>query len=262
MPLDWQLPAVLTRRLGERSGRQRAMHAEGQLLLVLHEPPVAGNSQRTGRLFWRDTAGNWKSGEHGAGVQALMGHLAEYGARVERLEREMERADSAADYYALLREVAPMHRSARNLHATLQQAREMVPDDGDLINARDQSGELERALDLLHNDAGHGLDYTVAHHAEQQAEVTHQMAVAGYRLNLLAATFFPIATIGAIFGMNLSHGLEGPGFGGVFWFLLAVGLMAGVGLAVVIAKKPVAPNPSRPGKRPPRIEAPRSVSRR
>ena len=262
VPLDWQVPAALTRRLGERSGRQRAMNSEGHLLLILHEPPVPGNSQRTGRLFWRDAGGNWKSNGHGAGVQALMGHLAEYADRVERLEKDMERADSADDYYALLRGVAPLHRSARNLHATLQQAREMVPDDGDLINARDQSGEIERALDLLHNDASHGLDYTVARHAEHQAEVTHQMSVAGYRLNLLAATFFPIATIGTIFGMNLTHGFEGPGFGGLFWFLLVFGLMSGVALAAVIAKRPKAPSRSRSKMRPPKVDAPRAVNLR
>jgi hypothetical protein len=34
------------------------------------------------------------------------------------------------------------------------------------------------------------------------------MAVASHRLNLLAATFFPIATISAIFSMHLSHGLD------------------------------------------------------
>jgi Mg2+ and Co2+ transporter CorA len=165
------------------------------------------------------------------------------------LEKDMESADDASDYYALLRAVAPLHRSARNLHATLQQARELVPADTDLINARDQSAEIERALDLLHTDANHGLDFTIARHAEHQAEATHQMAVAGYRLNLLAATFFPIATIGAVFGMNLPHGFEDPQYRGLFWFLLVFGLMSGVALAVVIARRPLS---AATGKRPPR----------
>jgi hypothetical protein len=249
--------SALVGRLGERAGRQRPMNAEGHLLLVLHEPPVPGTSQRSGRLFWRDKTGTWRSSSHGAGIQALTTHLAEYGARVERLEKDFENADSAEEYYSLLRSVAPLHRSARNLHATLQQARESIPNDNDLINARDQAGEIERALELLHNDASHGLNFTIARHAEHQAEATHQMSLAGYRLNLLAAAFFPIATIGSIFGMNLAHGLEGPNYTGVFWFLLVLGLFAGMVLAWVIAKKPVRTLSAPKNKRPPKIKSPR-----
>ena len=240
VPLDWQLPTTITSRLGDTAGRQRAMSSEGHLLLILHELPTPGVSERTGRLFWRDPKGNWQSNSHGAGVQALAAHLQEYAGRVDGLEKEMESADSAEDYYSLLRAVAPLHRSARNLHATLQQARESI-EDTDLINARDQSGEIERTLELLHNDASHGLDFTIARQAEHQSESTHQMSVAGYRLNLLAAAFFPIATIGAIFGMNLKHGLEGETNVALFWLLLVVGLMSGLVLAGLIARKPVRP---------------------
>lgn len=238
LPIDWQVPSAFTNRLGDRAGRQRAMSADGHLLLILHEPPQPGVSQRTGRLFWRDPTGNWRSTFQGSGVQALMEHLAEFAQRVDALEKEFESADSADDYYSLVRAVAPLHRSARNLHAALEQARELMPQDADLINARDQSVEIERALDLLHNDASHGLDYTVARQAEHQAEATYQMAVAGYRLNLLAAAFFPIATIGTVFGMNLTHGLEAPKYAGVFWVLLIFGLMSGAVLVALIAKKP------------------------
>jgi hypothetical protein len=252
VPIDWQLPTAVARRLGERSGRQRAMSADGHLLLVLHEPPVPGSSQRAGRLFWRDPKGNWRSSSHGQGVQSLFGHLAEHAERVERLEKDLEGADSADDYYALLRATAPLHRTARNLHATLQQARELVPDDADLINARDQSGDIERALDLIHSDAIHGLDFTIAKHVEDQAEATYQMSVAGYRLNLLAAAFFPVATIGTIFGMNLSHGLEGPNYTGVFWVLLIFGLISGIMLTMLIARKPTR---KAARKRPPKLDA-------
>ena len=238
VPIDWQLPAAITRRLGERSGRQRAMSADGHLLLILHAPPLPGDSHRVGRLFWRDPKGTWRSNTHGTGPQAVMAHLGEFTQRLDGLEEDLESADSADDYYALLRAVAPLHRSARNLHATLQQARELITEDAALINARDQASEVERGLDLLHSDASHGLDFTIARHAEQQAEVTHQMSVAGYRLNLLAATFFPIATIGTIFGMNLSHGFESPSYRGLFWFLIMFGLISGFVLARVIAKKP------------------------
>jgi len=66
---------------------------------------------------------------------------------------------TAEDFYGLLRLTAPLHRTARHLHATLQQARELVPDDRDLINLRDQIGEIERTIELLHGDARNGLDF-------------------------------------------------------------------------------------------------------
>ena len=238
MPADWQVPSLFTQRLGDSAGRQRAMAADGQLLLVLHEPAAASPAARTGRLFWRDAAGSWHSNVFGDGVQALKRHLADFTERADGLEKQWQHADSAEDYFTLLRALAPLHRTTRNLHATLQQARETVPEDRDLINLRDQVGEIERALELLHGDAKNGLDYTIAHQAEQQAERTYDMAVSAFRLNLLAAAFFPVATVSAIFSMNLTHGLEGWNQPTYFWAILGAGLLTGLVLAWAVAKKP------------------------
>jgi Mg2+ and Co2+ transporter CorA len=250
VPIEWQLPPDILERLGDRAGRQRAMSADGHLLIVLHEPPKPGVSERTGRLFWRNPQGNWSSNSLGAGLQSLNTHLAEFTQRIDTLEKRLETAQTANDYYSLLRTIAPLYRTARYLHAALQQAREMVPDDRDVINARDQATEIERALELMHGDASHGLDFTIARQAEDQAEASFQMSIAGYRLNLLAAMFFPIATIATVFGMNLRHGFEDDRTGAVFWSLLVVGLACGTVLALAIAKKPVRrpKRPSLPGK--------------
>jgi hypothetical protein len=218
------------------------MTAEGHLLLVLHEPPLPGVPERTGRLFWRDPEGSWKSKGLGDGPQALKRHVAEFAQRVEDLEKQWQTAASAEDYFLLLRAIAPLHRTTRHLHATLQQARELVPADRDLINLRDQVGEVERALELLHSDAQNGLDFTIAHQAEQQAERSYDMAVAAHRLNLLAATFFPVATLSAvysaIFGMILAHGAQEWSTPALFWCLLGLGLVCGLMLGRVIARKP------------------------
>jgi Mg2+ and Co2+ transporter CorA len=224
--------------LGDAAGRQRAMAAEGHLLLVLHAPPTPGVAERTGRLFWRDPEGTWRSNALGEGLQALKRHVAEFAERVEELEQHWQTAATAEEYYTLLRALAPLHRTARNLHATLQQAREMVPSDRDLINLRDQVGEIERAIELLYGDAKNGMDFTIAHQAEQQAKRTYDMAVATYRLNVLAAAFFPVATLSTIFGMNLAHGLEAWSTPAHFWGILALGLVCGLVLTRVIACKP------------------------
>jgi len=39
IPRDWKLPDTLRSRFGDEGGRQRALFAEGHLLLVLHEVP-------------------------------------------------------------------------------------------------------------------------------------------------------------------------------------------------------------------------------
>ena len=176
-------------------------------------------------------------------MPVLKRHVAAFAERAEELERDWQDATTAADYFDLLQALAPLHRATRNLHATLQQARELVPADRDLINLRDQAGEIQRTIELLHGDARNGLDYTVAHQAEQQAERTYDMAVSAHRLNLLAAIFLPAATLSAIFGMNLTHGLDTGEFPpwALFWGILAIGLACGAYLAQVIARKPAPP---------------------
>jgi Mg2+ and Co2+ transporter CorA len=166
--------------------------------------------------------------------------VAAFAERAEALERQWQAAGTAEDYFALLRALAPLHRSARNLHAALQQARELAPADRDLINLRDHAGEIERTVELLHGDAKNGLDFTIARQAERQAERTYDMAVSAHRLNLLAAVFLPTVTLSTVFGMNLAHGLEAGGSPAwvYFWGVLVVGLACGVVLAQVVARKP------------------------
>lgn len=245
IPQDWSVPSAFVKRLGDSAGRQRVMSADGHLLLVLHEPPKPGAIARVGRLFWRNPEGHWRSKSLGDGPHALRRHVLDFSERVEELEKQWAVAGSAQDYYALIRTVAPLHRTARHLHAVLQEARDLAPDDRDLINLRDQIGEIERALELLHGDAKNGLDFTVAHQAEQQSQRSYEMAVAAHRLNLLAATFFPLATLstilGAVFGMMLTHddhGLRGLSTPALFWVLMGVGLLAGLVLSRFVARGP------------------------
>jgi len=251
LPHDWQTPEKFAKRLGDDVGRQRVMSTEGHLLLVLHEPPSPGVAPRVGRFFWRDAEGNWRSKPLGDGVQALKRHVAEFAERAEELEKECLDAASAEAYYELLQALAPLHRTARHLHAVLQAAREHVPEDRDLINLRDQAGEVERTLEFLHSDAKNGLDFTVAHQAEKQSHRSYEMAVAAHRLNLLAATFFPLATLsavfGAVFGMMVAyeaHGLHDVDMPTVFGSVMAVGLVCGLVLGWLIARKPTPLEPA------------------
>lgn len=232
LPATWDAPAEFRERLGERAGKQRAMLADGHLLLVLHRPPQAGDHERTGRLIWRKPDGVWQSNDLGAGSGALFRHLGEFADRLDRFDKQEDEAAGIADYFAVLEGVTPLHRTARNLYATLQDAREKLPGDRDLVNARDRAYEIERQAELLLADARHSLELAMARKSEEQTAAAHQMAAAAYRLNLLVALFFPIATLSAVFGANLDHWLERflpPPF--AFLAMILAGLILGIGLA-------------------------------
>ena len=156
----------------------------------------------------RDPGGNWRQAPKAERVATIDDHLNEYRVAIEQLEQAEGIARMARDYFELLDRLTPLVRATRNMYETLQQARDTVRDDRNLIVARDQAYDLTRRADLLHDDAKNALDFAVAWQSEQQAETSYQMSVATHRLNLLVAFFFPIATLTAVFGANLRHGLE------------------------------------------------------
>jgi hypothetical protein len=236
IPRDWNLPIVLRSRLGDEGGRQRAMVAEGHLLLVLHELPKPGESDRTSRLFWRSPDGRWDSSSLGGGVQSLLRHLAEFAKAIDTLEERTAQAQQARDYFAILQQVTPLQRTSRNLASALQDAREGIPADRDLIVARDRANSLERGCELLHADASHGLDFTIARQGEEMAKASQDLALAGHRLNLLAAVFLPISAVASVFGMNLVSGLEGIAVPWLFWLALLLGLVIGLVIKGTLAR--------------------------
>lgn len=238
LPPAWNVPEEIKSRLGDSAGRQRAMHAEGHLLLVLHAPPGPDDDQRDARFFWRDPAGNWKAaGITGAGISALKNHLEDFAGRLDKMEARFQAADTATEYFELLQAIAPIHRTTRNLHLTLQNARELLPNDREIISLRDRAGELEREAELLHSDTKNGMDYTVARRSEELAGRSYDMTVSSHRLNLLAALFFPIATASSIFGMNLNHGLDDRNVE-TFFVVLLFSLLVGGILMLLINRKP------------------------
>jgi hypothetical protein len=236
LPPLWDVPPAFRQRIGAAVGRQRVMQADGHLLLVLHAPPSPDDDQRVGRFIWRKPDGTWTCNDLGTGANVVGKHLTQYADLIERFDRQEETATTADDYFAVLEGLAPLHRSARNMHAVLQEARQLVPDDRDLINYRDQAYEIERRAELTYNGAKAALDYAVAKQAERQAADARRMAVSAHRLNLLAAFFFPLATLSALFGVNIRHGLEGVQPPIVFVVFVGLALFVGVALMRFIAR--------------------------
>jgi Mg2+ and Co2+ transporter CorA len=239
VPDTWKIPPQLAARFGDNAGRQRAMNAEGHLLLVLHDPPNPNEQGRQTKLLWRAPDGAWACNTDGSVSDLLKKHVASFAERAEDLESKMQEASCADDYFYLLQAIAPLHRSSRNLHATLQQARDMMSEDRAIIVARDSAGDIERTFELLHLDAKNGLDYTVARKSELQSQQTYEMALSAHRLNVLAAIFFPITALSSIFAMNPALAPELLLHTPIFWTVIGAGSLCGLLLSRSIVQKPV-----------------------
>lgn len=208
LPAVWNVPELFRKRLGRNVGRQRAMTADGHLLLVLHAPPGPEDVERVGRFFWKQPDGTWSSNCFGGGPSSLAQHLDEFQKAIEKLEQNDQSAQSAEDYFDVLDRLEPLQRASRNLHQALQSAREQCDNDPDVINFRDRAYQIERTADLLSRDARNSMELHIARRADEQSANSFQMSVAAHRLNVLAAFFFPIITLSTIFGTNLKSGLE------------------------------------------------------
>ncbi len=234
-PKTWELPDAIRNRLGREPGPQRAMLEEGHLLIILHEPPEPDEHRRKAALFWRKPDGVWLANQQGGGLGALAGHLKVFEDKLTLLENEENQAATAEQYHLVLERLAPVLRTARGLHRALQQAREMMKGERELINLRDQAAGIERTAELLLQDAEFGLNFTMARQAESQAATARQMARTAHRLNLLAAFFLPVTALASVFGMDFQGGLEHDPR--LFWGICAAGLAMGLALMLALGKR-------------------------
>lgn len=150
LPSAWNLPQAIKIRVGATVGRQRAMIADGHLLLLMHAVP-SGNDHdhRQGVLVWRMPGGTWKGTERGSGPDLVHSLLDSYDAAVNALELQVEQADNVHDWFEVIQRIGPLHRAARNLHATLQSARTGLPKVRPLIVLRDAAEVPERQSSRL-----------------------------------------------------------------------------------------------------------------
>jgi hypothetical protein len=227
IPPTWTVPDAIRLRLSQSTfGRQRAIFEEGHLLLVLHKPPGPDDRTREGVLFWRDPTGAWQSNLAVPGTSGLDRHVQAYSELEAKLTTDYEQAADISALFDLMETLAPLTRSARNLHAALQTAREAVKGDPLLIEVRDLAYEVERNLELLTEDVRNEIQHRTARKAEEQAQLSEQALHASHRLNILAALFFPLTAIASLFGMNLAHGFDEE-MPLIFWFVLVMGCALG-----------------------------------
>lgn len=223
------------KRLGDEAGRQRTMDEEGHLLIILHQAPEPeDNEVRKPVLLWNQPAGEWKSFPDGGGLAALEAHMELYRKNIHTQDEGVEAANTPRQYFDVMKHVTPLLRATRNMQSALQEAREARPDERRLINFRDRAVELERAIELVAEDAKAGMEFSLAENTEEQSRFAHEATLEARKLNRLVATFFPLATLVAVFGMNPpAEVLRIPGF----WIVVAVGIAAGLVVRGLTARR-------------------------
>lgn len=226
IPKSWDLPESIRKRLGDAAGRQRLMDEDGHLLLILHQPPEPEDDEvRKAVLIWGQPTGEWKSSPESGGLAALDAHMESYAKSIHALDEAVEAAKTPRQYFEIMKHVNPLLRATRNMLAVMQEARDARPDERRLINFRDRAVDLERAIDLVATDAKDGMEFALAENTEEQSRFAHEAAMEARKLNRLAAFFFPLATLVAVFGMSPpSEVIKMPGF----WVVIAAGITAGL----------------------------------
>jgi Mg2+ and Co2+ transporter CorA len=211
------------------------MFEEGHLLLILHEVPVPDAVERKPAFFWRSPAGEWKAYRMVMPSGTLFDFLKVYEDRLLKLEAQENQATGAAAHHAVLENVAPVLRAVRGVHRSLQQARDMVKDDRELINHRDRAAALERTAELLLQDAQFGLSFIAARQSESQAESAARMATTAHRLNIIAALFLPLTAVASVLGMDIASGLSNTREN--FWLIVAGSVSIGLVIALMVRRK-------------------------
>ncbi len=230
LPGHFRVEEELREQLSGRSGHQRCLEGRGELLLVVHDVPKPRVPERKGIYFWKNREGRWHQ-ESGPGLSALSDLLDRYTAAISAHEEVVDEADTAAEIFAILRHSGPLARSTRNLVQAIEQALLMEPDDREIRAFRDRAREIERAADLLNNDARVTLQFWQAERSEQQARSAARLGRIAYRLNLLAGFFLPLVALGGLFGMNIDR------WSPLFWVVFLIGMMIGGALLWAVGRR-------------------------
>ncbi len=234
LPSHFGVEPELREQLSGRPGHQRCIEGDGELLLIVHDVPRPGVSEREALFFWKRRDGKWIGPEGKPGLTALDALLDRYARSIDGHAAVIDEADTAAEVFAILRHSGPLARTSRNLVDALEQVLALDHDDREIRALRDRAREIERAADLLNSDARVTLQFWQAERAEEQAKSAMRLNRIVYRLNLLAGFFLPLVAFGGLFGMNVDL----PEFAKPsFWKIFFAGLLTGGVLLFLVGRQ-------------------------
>lgn len=233
LPENYEIERDLREQLSGRPGHQRCVVGDEELLLVVHEVPEAGIPERKAIFFWRRRDGSWLQ-PNGQGLSELGALLDRYAKAIDANEELLEKTESTELVFKILRHAGPLTRSTRNLVHAFEETLAQEPDDRQILSFRDRARELERAAELLQNDARETLIFWQAEASEAHAKSSDRLGKILFKLNLVTGFFLPVVALGSLFGMNVNL----PDFvHELFWLIFVGGLGVGGLLLWFVARK-------------------------
>ena len=225
LPAGFDLESDLRDQLSTRTGNQRCISGQDELLLIVHEVPKPGVPEREPLLFWK-TAGEWMGPDGSKGFTSLSRLLTRYQSAIDKHEATIDSPDSASEVFSVARHAGPLARSMRNMGVALDQALSFDNENKRLLGMRDRAREIERAAELLYHDAKLTLDFTEAERAEEHQAAAERLNKIAFRLNLMAGFFLPLVALGGLMGMNVDlPEFTKPLFWWIFWSGLLLGIL-------------------------------------
>lgn len=233
LPRHFDLEPELLEQLSGRSGHQRCVDGNGELLLIVHEVPKPRIPERKALFFWKRKDNTWAQSS-GDGLSELSELLDRYEQAVDHHEAAIDKVETAADIFNILRHSGPLTRSTRNMVNAFEQVLLIDVDDREILSLRDRAKDIERAAELLNSDALVAMEFWRAERAEEHARSGARLNRIAYRLNLLAGFFLPLVALGGLFGMNVDL----PAFiKPMFWAILFSGLIVGGILLYLVGRQ-------------------------
>jgi Mg2+ and Co2+ transporter CorA len=233
LPAHFDIEPELREQFSNRPGHQRCVEGRDELLLVIHEVPQAGIPEREAVFFWKRHDGRWIQ-PGGPGLNELGDLLDRYALAIDGLEGGLDKVDTAAEIFGILRHAGPLARSTRNLVLAMEQALAADHEDREVRAYRDRARELERAADLLNADARVTLEFWQAERAEEQSRASERLSKIAFRMNLLAGFFLPLMAFSGLFGMNVRIP---PFMEPWFWGILGGGIATGAVLLLLVGRQ-------------------------
>lgn len=231
VPAGFDLEPEIVDQLSSRPGSQRCVVGRDELLLIVHDLPKTGSSERESVIFWRRDDGAWLDTQGGRGLKRLSELVDRFAGEIRRLESAIGNAATAAEVFALARVSGPFARCSRNLAAAIDQALVQDEDSRELRSLRDRVREVERGAEMFHHDTRLTLEFWQVERVEKQQAAVEKLHRTVSRLTLVASIFLPLVALTGLFSMNGEVGRA------LAWTILIIGLLAGAWVFYKTARK-------------------------